>query len=127
MGTTSVGLMHRVWHGTDEYVPTAIVLKLARMPKRKGPLVKTKEQIDELIEDVKELGSRIKSIDELITRIDNEELKDKYNKDLLALIANYKKMLGLLEQNIAEYTKFEREQNLPVSILYRRILKSLRD
>lgn len=89
--------------------------------------MKTKEQIDELIEDVKELGSRIKSIDNLIHAIEDSEVKEKYNQDLLALIGNYKRLLDLLEKEIVEFGKFERDNNLPVCLLYRRILKTLRE
>jgi len=89
--------------------------------------MKTKEQIDELIEDVKELGSRIRSIDNLIAAIADPALRDKYNKDLLALIQKYKQMLGLLEKDISEYARYEREEKIPVNLSYRRILKTLRE
>lgn len=88
--------------------------------------MKTKEQIDELIQDVKDLGNRIKSIDNLIAAIDNPDLKQQYNKDLLRLVGNYKKMLILLQQEIVLFIKYEREQNLPITLLYRRILKTLK-
>jgi cell division septum initiation protein DivIVA len=88
--------------------------------------VKSKEEIDELIEDVKELGSRIQSIDNLIQAIEDSEIKEKYHKDLLALIGNYNRLLNLLEQEIVEYGRHERANNLPINLRYRSILKTLR-
>ena len=89
--------------------------------------MKSKEEIDELIADTKELGSRIRSIDNLIQAIEDSEIKDKYHKDLMALIGNYKRLLGVLQQELTDYARYERDNNLPICLQYRSILKTLRE
>jgi hypothetical protein len=118
-----------------EYAPIAIAKRLKNAQLQNGlqlriaPLgssMKTKEQIDESIDEARELSSRIRSIDNLIGAIDNPELQDKYRKDILALVSRYEKMLLQLQADLAEFAKYERDNNLPLTLRYRRILKQLR-
>jgi hypothetical protein len=128
-------LTHQIHFGQVKLVPIVTENELKRTLRvsvehptieRSECSVKTKEQIDELIEDVKELGSRIQSIDNLIQAIEDSEIKEKYHKDLLALIGNYNRLLSLLEREIVEYNKYERDNGLPINLRYRSILKTLR-
>jgi len=83
--------------------------------------------IDLFIADVQEVGSRIKAIDSLISKITNEELAEHYNKEMLGLIDEYSLMCNLLEWQIDKHLKQERESGNNIeNFYYNRVLKSLR-
>lgn len=84
----------------------------------------TQEQLDVLVDDVTELGSRILGLDKLLNSIEDQALQAHYMRDLLELIHYYKGMNDILEENLKEYIDYEKQQpSNVVNIKYRRLLK----
>lgn len=85
-----------------------------------------KAKIDELLFDVLDLAKRIKMVDKLVSTVQNQDLQKSYDEDLLDMIHAYKTMARVLEVELEHYIKFEKENNLPIALNYRKVLRELK-
>lgn len=87
----------------------------------------TTEQIDSLIGDTFDVYQRILAVDSLLLQIANPNLRQFYTHDLLEMIHYYNLMVNVLEKELHKYEAYERENNLPINLRYRKILGQLRN
>lgn len=86
----------------------------------------SKEELAAMITDAKQMGKRIRSIDNLIGQVDNPELKQQYANELLKLVEVYKKLIDGLEAELRAHIKHEIDEGLPRTFEYHRILRMLK-
>lgn len=85
-------------------------------------------EIDEFIIDVNQVGQHIKSIDELITKMESKDLRDHYRSQMLDLIEQYNIMCEILEKQINKFIDDERKNGNNIeSLYYNKILKTLKN
>lgn len=84
-----------------------------------------KKDLDKMLEELYQSGERIKSLDRLITQVDDEKLRITYNDTLLDLIQEYKKLTILTKSSLNNYIAYEKKERLPIQLVYRRLQKSL--
>jgi hypothetical protein len=84
----------------------------------------SKDELDKFIADTNEVGNRIKFIDRLIMKVQREELKQEYTKQMLVLIDDYKLMTLLLKKSIEQYIKTNK--NNVEYFAYYKILKGFK-
>ena len=84
-----------------------------------------KKEIDELLFDLTDLGHRIKKVDQLVASLKSPALKAQYEQELVYMIEMYRQMGSIARDEVEKYCNWEKSSGGPISIGYRRVLKSL--
>ncbi len=85
-----------------------------------------KDDLNELIWDVTDMGYRVTRINNLLSEMEEGKAKTKYIQQYLDLMDQYTKMVDYLLLELEDYVDYEKRNNLPIDLEYRKLLKSLK-
>lgn len=84
-----------------------------------------KVDIEKLIQDLNELTENIRMADTILTDVDDPRKKEAYKKQLDSLLRAYKNICKDLKRLLDLHIAYEKKNNLPVNLRYRRLYKRL--
>ena len=84
-----------------------------------------KEKVNYLISQLDELMFNIKVADKYIGKLTDKEEQAFYRKQLDILLVEYQALCMVLKEQIEDYIRYERQNNLPVHFGFRLMLKRL--
>jgi hypothetical protein len=85
-----------------------------------------KEKLDGLIDELYDLGERIKAVDKLLGQVKDNKLRDTYHDSLTDMIQGYKKLCMKVKSELRMIIAYEKKNNLPITLLYRRLYNKLK-
>lgn len=84
------------------------------------------EALESLIMDVGECAERVHKIDILMSSLKDDKLKHYYLEEYHQVVDLYLILCEMLEQELQKAIKFEKENQLPITLAYHQILKDIR-
>lgn len=89
-------------------------------------MIQKKSEIDEMIIDLGEAYSALVFSFKILNSLEREDQKQVYTKQTLDTIHEFKDIEQVLASKIEDYNKKCSEQNLPINLIYRKLLKNLK-
>lgn len=85
----------------------------------------TKTEINELLVDTLDVGKRVITTHKLIDSLKDINLQQNYQQELQEMIASYYAMCDVLKHQLEVYLKYERDNNIPVTLIYEKLLRRM--
>lgn len=92
------------------------------MSKREGK--KIKKEIDHLIGELQDIEKILQNAEQIFDVLD-EQLKQDFAPQIIELLAEFKDFCYKIQSALEKYFKYEKENDLPIELKYRKIYKNI--